>query len=363
MPDAGSCDTAQRDGRRRAPAARADCKRTRRKDTSCRARSTRSASTPSASSWPNAAAGSWRAPSSRRSARSSPRSGRSPWTRPRATAASARVSWTSSDSAPGGTASSACARSRTGPAYFSRMGFSIVPHLWLAEKVFADCVKCPLFRRCGQYAMLMDLDHASDTAERESSVTLRHGMTVSHPRDPGRRRHDAKGFPRGRRQRRHQGRAASTWRCSSPIGRRPRRRCSRRTGRRRRPSSSRASTCTARAAWRERSSSTAAARTPAPATPAWQAARDMADARRPTLVGCPVEQVLVASTGVIGVGSGRREDPPAPARRDRRARRRPGRGGRTRHHDDRSVPQGGGGARLDRRARGRRSAAWRRARA
>jgi amino-acid N-acetyltransferase len=59
------------------------------------------------------------------------------------------------------------------PGYFSRMGFSIVPHLWLAEKVFTDCVKCPLFRRCGQYAMLMDIDHASDTAERESSVTLR----------------------------------------------------------------------------------------------------------------------------------------------------------------------------------------------
>ena len=26
------------------------------------------------------------------------------------------------------------------PGYFSQMGFSIVPHLWVAEKVFTDCV-------------------------------------------------------------------------------------------------------------------------------------------------------------------------------------------------------------------------------
>src|SRR5262245_50281241 len=32
------------------------------------------------------------------------------------------------------------------PGYFIQMGFSIVPHLWLTEKVFSDCVKCPLFR-------------------------------------------------------------------------------------------------------------------------------------------------------------------------------------------------------------------------
>ena len=46
------------------------------------------------------------------------------------------------------------------PAYFIHMGFSIVPHLWLAEKVFTDCVKCPQFRQCGQYAMVVPLDVA-----------------------------------------------------------------------------------------------------------------------------------------------------------------------------------------------------------
>jgi amino-acid N-acetyltransferase len=51
------------------------------------------------------------------------------------------------------------------PGYFIHMGFSIVPHLWLTEKVFTDCVKCPLFRECGQYAMVVPLDSAFD-AER-----------------------------------------------------------------------------------------------------------------------------------------------------------------------------------------------------
>jgi amino-acid N-acetyltransferase len=48
------------------------------------------------------------------------------------------------------------------PGYFSQMGFSIVPHLWIPEKVFTDCVKCPMFRRCGQYAMVAPLDAPAD---------------------------------------------------------------------------------------------------------------------------------------------------------------------------------------------------------
>jgi amino-acid N-acetyltransferase len=54
-----------------------------------------------------------------------------------------------------------CAFTHT-PGYFSGMGFSIVPHLWLSEKIFTDCVTCPLFRRCGQYAMVVTLDDARD---------------------------------------------------------------------------------------------------------------------------------------------------------------------------------------------------------
>ena len=41
--------------------------------------------------------------------------------------------------------------------FFVRQDFSIVPHQWLPEKVSTDCVTCPLFRRCEQYAMVMSL--------------------------------------------------------------------------------------------------------------------------------------------------------------------------------------------------------------
>ena len=44
------------------------------------------------------------------------------------------------------------------PASFVRQGFSIVPHVWLPEKIATDCHACPLFRRCGQYAVSFSLD-------------------------------------------------------------------------------------------------------------------------------------------------------------------------------------------------------------
>jgi amino-acid N-acetyltransferase len=48
------------------------------------------------------------------------------------------------------------------PGYFSQMGFSIVPHHWLLEKVFTDCVKCQHFRQCAQYAMVVPLESMRD---------------------------------------------------------------------------------------------------------------------------------------------------------------------------------------------------------
>lgn len=53
------------------------------------------------------------------------------------------------------------------PGYFMHMGFSIVPHLWVPEKVFTDCVKCPQFRRCGQYAMVVPVTDAVDAVEHD----------------------------------------------------------------------------------------------------------------------------------------------------------------------------------------------------
>lgn len=41
--------------------------------------------------------------------------------------------------------------------YFVRMGFSIVPHVWVPEKIALDCHRCPQFRRCGQYAVVLPL--------------------------------------------------------------------------------------------------------------------------------------------------------------------------------------------------------------
>jgi len=57
------------------------------------------------------------------------------------------------------------------PAYFIQMGFSIIPHAWLLEKVTTDCVKCPLFRACGQYAMVVPLDYARGDAASDDRVS------------------------------------------------------------------------------------------------------------------------------------------------------------------------------------------------
>lgn len=43
------------------------------------------------------------------------------------------------------------------PSHFVRMGFTIVPHIWVPEKIAHDCTACPLFRRCGQHAVMLAL--------------------------------------------------------------------------------------------------------------------------------------------------------------------------------------------------------------
>jgi amino-acid N-acetyltransferase len=60
------------------------------------------------------------------------------------------------------------------PAYFIQMGFSIVPHLWVPEKISTDCVKCPQFRQCGQFAMVVPLEAAPDMVDRDgATIALR----------------------------------------------------------------------------------------------------------------------------------------------------------------------------------------------
>jgi len=58
------------------------------------------------------------------------------------------------------------------PGYFSQMGFSIVPHVWMQEKIFTDCVKCASFRRCGQYAMVTPLDGPSVAEPAVTTIAL-----------------------------------------------------------------------------------------------------------------------------------------------------------------------------------------------
>jgi amino-acid N-acetyltransferase len=43
------------------------------------------------------------------------------------------------------------------PGYFVQLGFSIVPHTWVPEKIEADCRTCSQFRHCGQYAVMLPL--------------------------------------------------------------------------------------------------------------------------------------------------------------------------------------------------------------
>jgi amino-acid N-acetyltransferase len=41
--------------------------------------------------------------------------------------------------------------------FFVRQNFSIVPHVWVPEKIARDCAACPLFRQCEQHAMVLPL--------------------------------------------------------------------------------------------------------------------------------------------------------------------------------------------------------------
>jgi amino-acid N-acetyltransferase len=70
------------------------------------------------------------------------------------------------------------------PAHFVRMGFTIVPHVWVPEKITHDCTGCSLFRRCGQYAVALPLrDGVRLRPEQPAAVIHSPGRTVA-PRRP-----------------------------------------------------------------------------------------------------------------------------------------------------------------------------------
>lgn len=58
------------------------------------------------------------------------------------------------------------------PSHFVHLGFSIVPHVWVPEKIAHDCVGCREFRRCGQYAVSLAL-RASRTRPLDRPASVR----------------------------------------------------------------------------------------------------------------------------------------------------------------------------------------------
>lgn len=63
------------------------------------------------------------------------------------------------------------------PVFFVRRGFSIVPHTWVPEKIAHDCIACPLFRNCGQFASVLDLHQARTSA---NTVRTAAGTGAAH---------------------------------------------------------------------------------------------------------------------------------------------------------------------------------------
>ena len=69
------------------------------------------------------------------------------------------------------------------PSHFVKMGFTIVPHMWVPEKIAHDCTACPLFRRCGQYAVTLPLREGARIRPEQPAAVIYGGRTVA-PRRP-----------------------------------------------------------------------------------------------------------------------------------------------------------------------------------
>lgn len=61
------------------------------------------------------------------------------------------------------------------PEFFVHRGFSIVPHTWVPDKIAHDCRTCALFRNCGQYAVVMELERASNVRQNVGATVRTNG--------------------------------------------------------------------------------------------------------------------------------------------------------------------------------------------
>lgn len=68
------------------------------------------------------------------------------------------------------------------PSHFVKLGFTIVPHMWVPEKIAHDCTACPLFRRCGQYAVTLPLRAGVQVRPEQPAAVIYGGRTVAQRR-------------------------------------------------------------------------------------------------------------------------------------------------------------------------------------
>ena len=65
------------------------------------------------------------------------------------------------------------------PSHFVKLGFTIVPHMWVPEKIAHDCTTCPLFRRCGQYAVTLPLRDGVQIRPEQPAAVIYGGRSVA----------------------------------------------------------------------------------------------------------------------------------------------------------------------------------------
>ena len=68
------------------------------------------------------------------------------------------------------------------PSHFVRMGFTIVPHTWVPQKIERDCRTCSQFRKCGQYAVTLPLRSGVAIRPEQPAAVIHGGRSM-----PGRR--------------------------------------------------------------------------------------------------------------------------------------------------------------------------------
>ena len=65
------------------------------------------------------------------------------------------------------------------PAHFVRLGFTIVPHVWVPEKIERDCRSCAQFRRCGQYAVTLPLRDGALIRPAQPAAVINGGRAIA----------------------------------------------------------------------------------------------------------------------------------------------------------------------------------------